>query len=130
MNGTGFHLLPSFHHHFTLHNTATLTNTHTVTLTWTSYSTPYRYLSHIQRHLSALGGNPNCVIVQLGRHYNTHTYTQSFRVDFFNLESKQIHLRTGLQKTEIILYKDLSRRKCPVFSKNKTKNFDHYMDYY
>ena len=24
----------------------------------------------------------------------------------------------------------LSRRKCPVFQKNKTKNFVHYMDYY
>ena len=24
----------------------------------------------------------------------------------------------------------LSRRKCPVFQKSKTKNFDHYMDYY
>ena len=26
--------------------------------------------------------------------------------------------------------KGLSRRKCPVFQNNKTKNFDHYMDYY
>ena len=39
--GTGFHLLPSFHHHPTQHNNTTQTVTHTVTLTSTSYTVHY-----------------------------------------------------------------------------------------
>ena len=45
--GTGFHILPSFHHHHpTQHNYTTQTVTHTVSITSTSYSTLYRYSSH------------------------------------------------------------------------------------
>ena len=46
MSGTGFHLLPSYHHHPTQHNYTTQTATYTVTLTSTSYNTQYRYSSH------------------------------------------------------------------------------------
>ena len=75
--GTGFHLLPSFHHHHpTQHNYSTQTVTHTVTITSTFYSTLYKYSSHTQcglpkrcvnRHLSEAGNSA------VGWHWNnTH----------------------------------------------------------
>ena len=80
--GTGFHLLPSFHHHHhpTQHNYTTQTVTHTVTRTSTSYSTHYtdtRPTRNVvcpsgawfenRRHLTPsihLARNPKRVIVQ------------------------------------------------------------------
>ena len=92
--GTGFHLLPSFHHHSTQHNYTTQTLTHTVTLTWLP---PIRYTdTHPSHNVVCPSGawienrphsmpsirlaqNPKHVIVQwVGIRTHTHTYLKLY----------------------------------------------------
>ena len=54
---------------------------------------------------------------------------QSQAADFYDREYKNwFHVMTNVSILEVNM--GLSRRKCPIFQKNKTKNSNHYMDYY
>ena len=113
--GTGFHLLPSFHHHPTQHNYTTQTVTLTVTLTSTSYSTLYSPTHNVVCPSSAwienrpystpsicLVRNPKHVIVQwVG--IRTHTHNVFFFYFRVTLRVKEV-LQLSKNSTSIFFY--------------------------
>ena len=91
--GTGFHLLPSFHHHSTQHNNTTQTVTVTLTSTFPVHYTDTHPTGNVvcpsvawfgnRPHSTPsihLAWNPKHVIVQrvgIGKHTHAHTYTHT-----------------------------------------------------
>ena len=98
--GTGFHLLPSFHHHPTQHNYITQTVTHRVTLTLTSNIIHYTDTRPTRNVVCPSGAwlknrphskpCPPCVEPEarnsaVGWHWNTHTHTHTHTHTYINI---------------------------------------------